>query len=193
MRKNNALSKGLMVAGILLLAAAAGLAFFRAWAHTRQAEALSQAAVQMQTLLSEPSAGIPGERPGEEMPRLEIGGRDYIGMLELPGKGIALPVAADWNTGRCPFRPARYSGTIYDGTLVIGGNYSEDCFAFISRLDAGDRVDFTDVQGVRYSFTVWKITHRTAVDTDALDDEEAPCVLFTEKDNLYLIVHCIPL
>lgn len=127
-------------------------------------------------------------------------GRDGIkiqsGTLTVNGGAIDFLYGGDSGSGMVTItggivKNARF-GSGFNIT-VIGGSYSEDCFAFISQLDAGDRVDFTDVQGVRYSFTVWKITHRTAVDTDALDDEEAPCVLFTEKDNLYLIVHCIPI
>ncbi len=123
------------------------------------------------------------------MARLEIDGRDYIGLLEMPERGIALPVAADWETGLFPFRPARYSGTLYDGSLVIGGSSAEDCFAFIGQLDAGDRVNFTDVQGVRYVFTVSKVTHHTALAIGEWHSFDVPLLLFTKNEGSYLAAH----
>ncbi len=186
---NRAYCRAFTLAGALLLAAALGIFLFGAGKSAAQRKEVSEAALKMRELFNEPAAGVIGDRAGEEMARLEIDGRDYIGLLEVPERGIALPVAADWETGLFPFRPARYSGTLYGGTLVIGGSGAEDCFAFIGQLDAGDRVSFTDVQGVRYVFTVSRITHHTTLGTGGWRDFDAPLLLFTKNGGSYLAAH----
>lgn len=188
MKQNKGLSGVFIILGAMLLAAAIGLVLFSA----QKRASLTEVTAKMQALLSETTAGMPGEQAGEEMPRLEIGGKDYIGLLELPGQGVILPVAAEWETGSFRFCPARYSGTIYDGSLVIGGSHSKSCFAFISRLDAGEHIYFTDVQGVRYAFTVSKIAHRTLVDLDELQAAGSPLSLFAKKGSTYFVVQCTP-
>ncbi len=190
MKKNRLSSKVFVLIGVILLAVAIGLFIFTAWKKADQRRSLSEATQKMQILLSETKAGVPEDQSGENMPRLEIGGRDYIGLLELPDKGIVLPVAADWDTGLFPFRPARYSGTLYDGALFIGGS-SDICFAFIGQLDAGDRVNFTDVQGIRYAFAVSRVTHNTTIDTDELRSPDIPLFIFTKKGSSYLVVHFV--
>ena len=128
--RNKAFSRLLLLAGAVLLAAAVGFALLGARQKTARQAELSDSLRDMQALLSEPAAGVTGDRTDGEMPQLELNGRDYIGLLELPERGITLPVAADWDTGLFSFRPARCSGTLYDGSLVIGGSGGEDCFAF---------------------------------------------------------------
>lgn len=63
---------------------------------------------------------------------------------------------------------------------------------FISRLDAGEHIYFTDVQGVRYAFTVSKIAHRTLVDLDELQAAGSPLSLFAKKGSTYFVVQCTP-
>ena len=191
MKKSKTFSGALILTGAVLLAAAIGLSLLRSWREAKQRETLSEAVQKMQELLSEPAAGVPEGRSGEDMPRLEINGRDYIGLLELPERGIVLPVAADWDTGLFSFRPARYSGTLYGGTLFIGGSYSDICFAFVGQLDAGDRVSFTDVQGVRYTFTVSRITHNATIKISELRSLDTPLLLFAKNGNSYLVAHFV--
>ena len=191
MKKSKTFSGALILTGAILLAAAIGLSLLRSWREAKQRETLSEAVQKMQELLSEPAAGVPDGRSGEDMPRLEIGGRDYIGLLELPERGVALPVAADRDTGLFSFQPARYSGTLYGGTLFVGGSCSDGCFAFIAQLDAGDRVNFTDVQGVRYAFAVSRITHNATIDIDGSRSPETPLLLFTKKGSSYLAAHFV--
>ena len=163
MKRNRTFSGLLLLAGAILVAAAVGLALLSVWKSAAQRNEQTEAAHRLQMLTAEPTAGVIGDHADEEMPRLELNGRDYIGLIELPEYGVSLPVAADWDTGLFPFRPACYSGTLYSGTLIIGGSGGEDCFAFISQLDAGECMMFTDARGVRYAFTVSRITHHAAL------------------------------
>ena len=109
-----------------MVAAAVGLALLSVWKSAAQRDERTEAAHRLQMLTAEPIAGVIGDHADEEMPRLELNGRDYIGLIGLPEYGVSLPVAADWDTGLFPFRPACYSGTLYSGTLVIGGSGGEE-------------------------------------------------------------------
>ena len=92
-----------------MVAAAVGLALLSVWKSAAQRDERTEAAHRLQMLTAEPIAGVIGDHAHEEMPRLELNGRDYIGLIELPEYGVSLPVAADWDTGLFPFRPACYS------------------------------------------------------------------------------------
>lgn len=174
-----------------MVAAAVGLALLSVWKSAAQRNERTESAHRLQTLTAEPIAGVIGDHADEEMPRLELNGRDYIGLIELPEYGVSLPVAADWDTGLFPFRPACYSGTLYSGTLIIGGSGGEDCFAFISQLDAGECMMFTDARGVRYAFTVSRITHHAALGAAELNDPESSLLLFAKTGRTYLLAHCV--
>ena len=75
--------------------------------------------------------------------------------------------------------------------MVIGGSGGEDCFAFISQLDAGECVMFTDARGVRYAFTVSRITHHAALGAAELNDPESSLLLFVKTGRTYLLAHCV--
>ena len=62
------------------------------WKSAAQRNERTEAAHRLQTLTVEPIAGVIGDHAGEEMPRLELNGRDYIGLIELLEYGVSLPV-----------------------------------------------------------------------------------------------------
>lgn len=166
---------GIAVLGILLLLAAAALTVWQKY-EIKQEE--QYAAAALQALLSERSTGLLVEQSGT-MPRAQIAGRDYIGLLELPERGIALAVAADATTDG---RPACTDGSLYDGTLVLRG---DDSFAFTALLDENEPVLFTDVTGQCFDFTV-----RSILRSAEPAPQSAPLTLVYPKDGKYLIVSC---
>lgn len=99
MKRNRTFSGLLLLAGAILVAAAVGLALLSVWKSAAQRDERTEAAHRLQMLTAEPIAGVIGDHADEEMPRLELNGRDYIGLIELPEYGVSLPVAADWDTG----------------------------------------------------------------------------------------------
>ena len=75
-----------------MVAAAVGLALLSVWKSAAQRDERTEAAHRLQMLTAEPIAGVIGDYAHEEMPRLELNGRDYIGLIELP------PRVLQWNT-----------------------------------------------------------------------------------------------
>lgn len=115
------------------------------------------------------------------MAAVEIDGIDVIGLLELPGRGIKLPVSAEWDSSEQSFRPARFMGSVYDGTLIVGGRSEDGNFDFIDQLDAGEELTFTDMIGRVFRYMVRKICHADNARAETLADTESALTLFVKK------------
>ena len=124
------------------------------------------------------------------MPALSIEGTDFIGILELPSHGSALPVCADW--GKPSRYPCRFSGSIYDGSIQIGGTSQKGQYDFYREISVGDSLFFTDMTGNRYAYTVTAIRYETHADQDALAREDASLTLFIKNIYAfeYMIIFC---
>ena len=180
-------SKLLIAAGVLLLCAAGALLV--RWRLRPDNGALVQT---LEAAMPPAEAGLVAEGNGQDMPVLEVDGLDYVGILELPSRGVKLAVAGQWSASAFAWRPARWEGSAGDGSLIIGGRYERENFDFIDRLDGGEQVLFTDMAGVRYSFTVARILHSGDAAAESLRWDELGLTLFAKKDGGYLIVRCIP-
>lgn len=174
--------------GLLVLSA---VLFGSTLIREKQAEAdLTQLAEQIEALLPEYRNGVPEDITDTVMPVLEIDGQDFLGLLEIPDYHVKLPVYANWDADQCYFRPARFTGSAYDGTLVIDGNYTDKQFGFADQIDVGADVIFTDMRGQRFYNTVIRIQHADDVKTENLQSEEDALILFVKKNDGYLIMHC---
>ena len=76
---------------------------------------------QIAQLLPPRTPGIMDQYTVMEMPVLQVKGQDYIALLEAPGYGIKLPVRSSWSAAESRKCPCRFYGTVYDGSLVVGG------------------------------------------------------------------------
>lgn len=188
--KNKYISVAIIIIGVLLIVLSAVLLISY---HIKKANSDINAAYvieKIEAALPERTAGVTEDRKDNSMPLLEIDGKDYIGILELSGRNIKLPVAADWNKAGIGYRPARLTGSIYDGTLIIGGNDNSDSFKFIAELDVGEKIAFIDMNGKVFAFTLDKITHSDNAKTETLEYSEKCLTLFVKKNTIFLIVRC---
>ena len=188
--RNKTLSILCVILGTLLLGAAVVFFTVRQAEKKRSAADLPLMVNALEAALPERTAGVIEQRTDSTMPAVEIGGLDFIGLLELPGRGIRLPVAAQWSSSDLGFRPARYAGSVYDGTLIIGGSSEADNFGFADQLDAGEEIAFTDMTGSVFRYTVRKVSHADSAETDTLADPDDALTLFVKKDGRFLIVRC---
>ena len=192
MKKQNRslLGRLCIVFGICLLAAAAVTLF--AWqSGMRNSARQTAACVQtLRELLPEVQGAIREERTDPSMPVLSLNGTDYVGILELPGHASALPVCAEW--GHLYKQPCRFGGSIYDGTMQIGGTSQKGQYAFYRDISVGDAVYFTDMTGNRYAYTVKDIRYGKRTDQAALTQEDAALVLFIKNIYAfeYVMVYC---
>ena len=189
-RKNDVIRKILIVIGVCLLAAAIILLFAWQWnIHTSEQKAKEYVNV-IRELIPEPQGAVPEERRDNTMSTLTIDGTDFVGILELPRFESVLPVCAEWgNPAKCP---CRFSGSVYDRTMQIGGTSQQGQYEFYRDISVGDSVYFTDMTGNRYTYEVKDIRYEKHANQTALNSEDTTLVLFIKNIYAfeYVIVFC---
>ena len=180
-----------ILTGIGLLVAAAIVLFL--WQNgIRTSAQRAEACVQtLRTLMPEPQ-GVPlEERADNSMPVLSLDGTDYIGILDLPAHASTLPVCAAW--GHSSKQPCRFSGSIYDGTMQIGGTSQKGQYDFYREISVGDAVYFTDMVGNRYTYIVKDIRYEKHVNQTTIHGEDAALVLFIKNIYAfeYVMIFCV--
>ena len=191
-RTNRTFGRVCATLGAVLLVAAAILSLWWQW-DIRASEERMQSYVQtIRTLIPEPRSALAQARGDNAMAVLSLDGTDFIGLLELPRYGAALAIGADW--GAASRHPCRFGGSVYDGTMQIGGTTQKGQFDFYREISAGDIVCFTDMEGNRYSYTVTDIRYEKHADQTALQRKEASLTLFIKNIYAfeYIVIFCTP-
>ena len=134
-------------------------------------------------------SGSAETRYNTDMPMMTVDGYDYVGIIEIPSNKIKLPVYSAWNERIAKSVPCRYSGSIYNNDMVIGGKNTENNFGCLRIISPGDQVNIIDTTGHYYSFNVVSITHNSNFDTESFDN---PLVLFSYLNDIskYIYVMC---
>lgn len=114
---------------------------------------------------------------------ITIDGIDVVGVIEIPALDIMAPVAgkgieeeyfASWKDG----------SPVKGHFEILGGR--DDVFRRISSLKPGDRVIFTDIDGIRYSYSVTTQYHLKKWD----DGDNDLLVCYATDDKTYFVVGC---
>ena len=150
-------------------------------------------ASKIDSLLPEKTVGIPGTYPKSCMPVLEVESADYAALLEIPAYGLSLPVADKWDSNNLSQSPARFFGSAYDNTLIIGGIDSPQQFGFCKEIELGAYVTITDMTGHQFTYTVSKVERSDHAETSWLTDHESALTLFCHDIYAmeYIAVRCI--
>ena len=189
MRKS---SKILFVLGILLiLGSLVIVAAYWLQAQRAQANAAKMLA-QINAVLPPKSVGTMDAYSSMEMPVLQIDNQDFIAIVDIPAFGIMLPVYSTWDAGKATSCPCRFSGTVYDGTLIIGGTDQKGQFDCFDQIQHGNTVTVTDMNGAEFSYTVSRIDRTKSAEADILIDEMFDLTLFVRDAYSleYMIVRC---
>ena len=117
--------------------------------------------------------------PNHEMPVRNIGGEDYIGVLEIPSLGLMLPVMSEWSYPRLKIAPCRYTGSAYQGNLIIAAHNYRSHFGNLKELCEGDVVCFTDMDGNVFSYEVMFLEVLQPTDVDEMESGDWDLTLFT--------------
>lgn len=168
-----------LLAGILLLCAAAGLIVYNTWQSARAGAAAQSALAKLTDALSSQmheeaqDAEAARERPAASA-SLEVEGYRYTGIVSIPALGLELPVMEDWNERDLRVAPCRYAGSAGGGDLVIAGHNYRSHFGPLRTLDIGSAVSFYSAAGVAYDYVVdgvellapWQVSEMTCGDWD---------------------------
>lgn len=155
-----------MILGTVLVISALGLFVY----NNRQNEQAATAAfTQLAALVEqiqqqehpEESSVLPGVLPEEvidqadtTMKEILVDGYSYIGYLSVPILSLELPVMSRWSGSQMQKAPCRYTGTLLGRDLVIMAHNYAKHFGTIGKLQPGDVVIFTDVDGNSFRYVV---------------------------------------
>ena len=189
-RKNDIIRKALLIAGMCLLLGAMILFVLWQWNINTSAQKTNEYVNIIQQIIPESEGATLEERRDNEMATLSIDGIDFVGLLEFPQYGSVLPVRDDW--GKPSKYPCRFSGSVYDRTMQIGGTSQKGQYDFYLDISVGDSLFFTDMEGNRYSYEVKDISYEENADLSTLDCEESSLTLFIKNVYAfeYIVVNC---
>ena len=115
---------------------------------------------------------------------VSIDGIDIVGVLEIPSLDVMAPVMSQ-SQDDVEYFTKWLDGSPVKGHFKISGG-REDVFRKIASLSPGDRVAFTDVDGVRYGYEVMTQYH-----LKKWDEGDNDLLLCYESDNdTYFVVGC---
>lgn len=92
--------------------------------------------------------------PVIEMPEVDVDGVACIGILEIDGIELRLPVLSECTLDSLKKAPGRFYGSVYLNNMVIGGHNSRAQFSKLNKLKEGDLVRFIDVTGNVFEYHV---------------------------------------
>ena len=186
--ESNKVTYVLIVTGVLLIVAAIALIILQGIRQRDAVESSSQIVSKMYELMPEIKIGSSDDRVNMSMPVLEIDGEDFAGIIEIPLYNAELPISADGGSDQS----YRVVGSLYDGSLVIGGASHAGQFDFMKSITETDEVFITDVMGYRFAFEVSEIIVSDEISPEGLADDTADLVLFAKDaySSKYTIVKC---
>lgn len=209
MKSNRSNHKGrvCVAAGALLIAAALCMTGYNLWDDARASAAASGSCGQLEALIPAGDAvwqGTDGTgetcypdyvlNPGMEMPTQEIDGQAYIGILDIPVLELSLPVLSEWSYPNLKIAPCRYTGSAYQGDLIIAAHNYTRHFGSLKNLNIGDNVLFTDIDGNVFSYTVSELEQLAPTAIEEMQAGDWTLTLFTcTLGGQYRVaVRCVP-
>ena len=119
------------------------------------------------------------ENPDMDMPTLNMNGNTYIGTLEVPSKGLILPVMSEWSYPNLKKAPCRYMGTAYENNFIILAHNYQAHFGTLKELIPGELILFTDIKGNLFRYEVVEIETLYPNEIDRLEGTNYALTLFT--------------
>ena len=182
----------LLVLGIILVVGSFSLMIFLQLRTEIGGDKSQKTATLMQEILPERVEGVPGMWSDSNLPVLQILDTDYVALIEIPSLSLALPVADGWDSGELYKSPARFWGSCYDHSLVIGGADNAHQFSFCHNIDNGTVIIVTDMTGAQFSYTVSRVDRAKSAQSSWLISEEYDLTLFCRNTYSmeYVAVRC---
>lgn len=127
----------------------------------------------------EPAIEAPKETHPDQMPENVVGNKHYVGVLSIEALELELAVQSEYSDNNAMYTPCRYRGTTYEDNLVICAHNYKKHFGQLEKLNIGDRISFTDVDGntIDYSVVLKETLERTAI--EEMTSGEYDLTLFT--------------
>ncbi len=182
--------------GLLLLAAALALTGYNLWSDAA-AKASAGAVLEQLTadIPQNADTSRPAPSPGEtleenytpdyilnpemDMPREEVEGQEYIGVLRIPALSLELPVISEWSYPRLKIAPCRYAGSAYLDNMVIAAHNFSSQFGNLKDLSQGDEITFIDMDGNLFCYEVAELEVLSPFAIEEMTSGDWDLTLFT--------------
>ena len=186
-------SKWIILFGILAIVCGFSLLIFTHISVNNFKKQSAQILLQIEEIMPEKTMGAVDDYSSIQMPAIEISGEDIIGVIEFEPFNLSLPIGSKWEKSKNISYPKKFSGSVYDNSLVIGGYYCEGQFDILKRLNIGNRIIVTDMTGAQFNYEVKDIKRKKSAEIDFLTDETADLTLFVRdsKSLEYIIVKSV--
>lgn len=135
-------------------------------------------AIARHEALPTPSAP-PAEEEPEEMEESVVDGYSYIGYLAIPTLELELPVMSQWDAEGLKLAPCRQFGAVGSNDMVIAGHNYKSHFGPLHRLNVGEQVAFTAIDGSVYTYEVGTVDAIAATAVEEVKNSEWDLVLYT--------------
>ena len=170
--------------GLLLLLGAAGLTLYNLHQDASAGQEADAVVEELAAVLAEKPAIVANPRYGaavrEEAPEpVEVDGRSYMGVSALPTLGLQLPVQEEWSYPNLKVSPCRMTGSAAEENLVILAHNYQSHFGTLEKLELGDEVSVTLLDGTVY---LYQVSAKEIVEPTAVEDVTSgawPLTLFT--------------
>ena len=181
MKKHNILPALLAFFGIALIACA--LAFTALWyvSQTRAMENIGATVSSIESLMPTVYPAFPDDISNTAMPAVQVGSKDFVGIVEFPAVSEALPIYARWDKKETANHPCRFFGNTASRDLIIGGSDNRGQLDFINDINMGDEVIVTDMTGGAYSYRITYVERMKDASYESLTVREADLVVFAKN------------
>ncbi len=173
-----------MILAVLIIVAAVGLAAFLLMPK-KQSNAESEAAIAaMEEVI--PYFGTTEQISGmgrDPLGVINVQDVDIVGGLEIPSLDLRTPVTVE-DGDRAYFATLDKGSPVKGKFRIRGGRY--DVFSRLTKAKPGAKVSFTDVDGIRYDYTVTTQFHMKNWD----DPEYDLMLLYEVDDDTSFVLAC---
>lgn len=175
--------------GAILVVASIGLLFFNMRGYDIDTDS---AIVQIEKLLPNITQSVPQEKGNNAMSSMEIAGESYVALLEMDMFKFKMPVRSVWDEKAVEAVPCRYSGSVYNNTLVIASTDEKGQMDFVNNINTGDRLNLTTMRGEQFSYKVVKVENSNTATAEELNTDEFDLTIFVEYSGHtdYLFIRC---
>ena len=173
-----------MSLGLLLIVSALSLTIYNIWDEKRAGQEASKVIEKLTEEIDEPTEEAEAEMlyqmyPDMEMPAIQIDGKRYLGILEIPALDLRLPIMESWSYPNLKISPCRYEGSVYSEDLIIAGHDYRSHFGLLKKLQQGDQMAFTDVDGNQFVYEVAGKEVLAGTDVEEMKSGDWDMTLFT--------------
>ena len=177
--RKNITTNLIMIIGIIMVFASV-LMFLITYFRGQNAAEIANGRVEaLKKLMPETSVYTSDGASSTSISMVELDGRDYIGIIELPIYKSELPIHAYWDKRLVQESPCVYSGTAYENNLIIGADNKQ--FNFMEIVSIGDHISITEMNGNRLDYTIKDIDISDSVSNEYLQSLQADLVLFSRN------------